>query len=47
MIPRIYMTEEKFKEELEAGNIDYNSYEEYKEVADELYDEIDAEEEED
>lgn len=47
MIPRTYMSEEKFNEELAAGNIEYETYEEYKEAADKYYDELDASSDED
>jgi len=46
MIPRVYMTEERFEEEQKKGEMPHKTYEDYKLSVDKLYDELDLEEDE-
>ena len=39
---RIYMTEERFAEELNKGEMSHKTYEEYKASVDKIYDELDS-----
>ncbi|MBU3013693.1 hypothetical protein KO488_02910 [Poseidonibacter lekithochrous] len=47
MINRVYMTKERFEEELKSGNLPHKSYEDYKKSVDKLYDELDTVSDED
>lgn len=44
MIPRVYMTKERFEEEQKSGNMPHATYEEYVESVNKLFDELDLEE---
>ncbi len=47
MINRVYMTKERFEEELKNGNLPHKTYEDYKKSVDTLYDELDTVSDED
>lgn len=47
MIPRVYMTEERFEEEVKKGEMPHKTYEDYKASVDKLFDELDKEVDED
>ena len=47
MINRVYMTKERFEEELKNGNLPHKTYEDYKKSVDALYDELDTVSDED
>lgn len=47
MINRIYMTKERFEEESKKGNMPHKTYEDYLNSVNKLYDELDAEVDED
>ncbi|WP_121626525.1 hypothetical protein [Poseidonibacter antarcticus] len=40
MINRVYMTKQRFDEELEKGEMPHKTYEEYKKSVDKVYDEL-------
>ena len=40
MINRVYMTKERFEEQLKKGEISHKTYEEYKKSVDKIYDEL-------
>lgn len=40
MIPRVFMTEERFLKELKEGKIIHKTYEEYKKAVNKVYDEL-------
>lgn len=46
MIPRVYMTKERFEEEQKKGNMPHKTYEEYVESVNKLFDELDAQKDE-
>ena len=47
MINRVYMTKERFEEELKNGNLPHKTYEDYVKSVDALYDELDTVSDED
>jgi len=40
MINRVYMTKERFEEELKKGQMSHKTYEDYKKSVDKVYDEL-------
>ena len=42
MINRVYMTEERFENELKNGQMKHKTYNDYKKSVDKVYDELDS-----
>lgn len=42
MIPRVYMTKERFEKELKEGNMPHKTYEEYIASVNKVYDELES-----